>query len=175
MEDFIQILVIVIFILSSLASSFKKKKKSQKVPGSSKQIPQQKPGVANTNEPKKKSTEQILEELLGLKVDLPEPQPREAQPSYAEEQTWDPSKEFYENENIDNDVKNSYRDIVKDKKAELKKGSLKHRAFKDSPSIVSPHSKRGKSKARKLIENQNSLKDLVVINEILNKPKALRK
>jgi hypothetical protein len=122
---------------------------------------------------KKKSSADILEEMFGMKIELPEPQEAEAPKNYSEnvkEETWDPVKEFdevYEKPESDYELKNTA------KKSELSANSQKHRAFKeekiDADTLVDVLG------VQKLFSKQANLKDYIKVQEILNKPKALRR
>ena len=183
MEDLFQIIFILIFILSSIASSIKKNKKKKQA-----KKPVRKPvKVQPTTDPfaepqpvakkKQKSSAELLEEMLGLKIQLPEPQQREAPKVYSEDShdTWDPAKE-YETDSHPSEKLSKYEEKIIAKKTELKQDKQKHKAFKDTESKpIKPIVKKKTSKASLLLKKQDSLKDLIVVQEILNKPKALRR
>ena len=75
----------------------KKKKQQQKNKGT--QIPTSVMLKPQCSKKKQKTSAEILEEMLGLKIELPEPPKKEAPKSYSENlersgETWDPAKEF---------------------------------------------------------------------------------
>lgn len=182
MEDLFQILFIVIFIVSSIVSSMKKKKKKQQAANKRTQMPTankqtQKPAVMKpaAAKMKQKTSSEILEEILGLKIQLPEPPQKEAPKSYSEphsyeEHSWDPAKDY---DDINEDKSEDYHDRINAKKSQLEKDKDKHKAFKDT--LVLPKQTAKPTKFQKLFENQSNLKDYIVIQELLNKPKALRR
>lgn len=173
MEDLFQILIIIFFIVSSIASSMKKKKKQQSKKTTS--FPQQseKP---NTIAKKQKSSAEVLEEMFGFKLELPEPQKTEAPYKYSEENysdTWNPESDF---EEFSTEGKSDYAEKITEKKNELTNDKQKHRAFKDENLQISKNSQiEPQSKFSKLFAQQSNLKDYIIIQEILNKPKALRR
>lgn len=175
MEDIFQIVIIVFFILSSIASARKKKRKKEQAKNrqnvqTTVQVPVQKK--------KQKSSAEILEEILGLKVDIPEPPKREApaiKHKNEEVDTWDPSSEYdLESE----DGVSNYQEKISEKKSQLFEAKKKHEAFKNKE--VEPQKEEIKkisnsTVTKKLFTGQNNLKDYIIIQEILNKPKALRR
>jgi hypothetical protein len=152
-----------------------KKKKRQKAEAG------QSTPVSTTTEPepvqakKEKSSAEILEEMFGMKIQLPEPQEVEAPPSYGEKfedepETWDPTKEYEQAEKKTKKIE--YESKVKAKKTELSASSEKHRAFKDE---IEPEQVLKSLGVKKLFSQQTNLKDYIKVQEILNKPKALRR
>lgn len=171
MEDLFQIIIIVIFILSSIVSSMKKKKKAQNK-ASRKPVKNKNPELSKN----KKSSSDILEEILGMKIELPEPQPVEVPVNYSEdsteqENTWDPEKDYAV---TNNNSEIDYKDVIKAKKSELLEDKLKYKATSKSEVYFS-QVKPKITKAQKLFSNASSLKDYIIIHEILDKPKALRR
>jgi hypothetical protein len=171
MEDYIQIIFIAIFIISSIISSMNKKKKKQQAKMAKSMPTERQPVAANV---KKKSSSQILEEILGLKIEIPEP-PKKGAPvvssNYGESNTtWDPTKEY---EDISDDGYSNYENKISQKKAEYLINSNKHKAFKDDVVKVKPTQKN--IYKEKIFSNNSNLKDYIVIQELLNKPKALRR
>lgn len=174
MEDLFQIIIIVIFILSSIVSSMNKKKKQQQKNKSNK-LPSQTDVQNSKPKKKQKTTAEILEEMLGLKIELPEPPVKEAPKSYPEglersAETWDPANDFkdYSEENLsrakDKEVYKSSLTSEDKNKFRLSKEEIKHVRSKAQP-----------TKIQKLFSDQSNLKKYILIQEILNKPKALRK
>lgn len=172
MEDIFQILFILIFVISSIVSSMKKKKKTAE----KKQIPKPSPVQANRAEnpiPKKTSAE-VLEEMFGLKVNIPEPYKNEA-PAYSDDvipspSTWDPTKEY---EEIYDDGTSEYQSNISAKKDEFQQNKNKHRAFVNDS--ASSKKRKIEGKINKLFTSRSDLKDYIIIQEILNKPKSLRR
>lgn len=169
MEDFFQIIIILVFIISSIVSSMRKKKKQQ----TKKPLPVKVEKKTNTTQ--QKSSADILEELLGFKVNLPEPQKQEAPPVYSENSyndvdTWDPTKEF---EDKNDNGYSDYQEKITAKKAEFDLDRNKYKAFKEE--ILLPKTIKKPTKKLNLFTNQSNLKDYIIIQEILNKPKSYRR
>lgn len=177
MEDFIEILFILIFIISSIVSSMRKKKK--KKPANVKKSSSRPMTTAPQNRVKsQKSSADILEQMLGLKLNLPEPPQKEAptvysEDSYQDDSTWDPAKEYDSMESTEGS--SNYEDRISAKKSEFRQDKEKHKAFKSLETKVPLISPVKKSNFSKLFSEQNNLKDFIIIQEILNKPKALRR
>lgn len=171
MEDFFQILIILIFIIGSIVSSMRKKKKQQ----AKKPLPVPVESKANSKQQKQKRSAEILEELMGLKVNLPEPPQKEAPQVYSENSdsdvdTWDPTKEF---EVKNDDGYSNYQQKTNAKKAEFDLDRNKYRAFKEE--IILPNKIKKPAKKLNLFTNNSNLKDYIIIQEILNKPKSYRR
>jgi len=172
MEDLFQILFILIFIVGSIVSSMRKKKKKEQ----NKQTNTMQPKNIKTQESntkKQKSSAELLEELLGLKVQLPEPQAKEAPMVYSEEdriETWDPAKEFEDSAEIKN---STYKEKTIAKKIEFNQDRKRYKAFSKSVSPTRTFKK--STTVQRLFSNPTDLKDYIIVQEILNKPKALRR
>ena len=174
MEDYFQIIIIAIFIISSIISSINKKKKQQAAKNNVPDIPSGSNAASKpTIKKKQKTSSEILEEMLGFKIEIPEPQKKEAPPIYAENDgysSWDPSEEY---EKVENSGLNNYQDKILAKKTDLEADKNKHKAFKDI--VKKPKKNKAAKTKEKLFADKTSLKDYILIQEILNKPKALRK
>ena len=184
MEDLFQILIILIFIIGSIISSLNKKKKRQKVKmqkeSNNPVVPDKRERVTpNISQENQKSSSDILEEMFGLKIKLPEPQSDEAPIDYSEsmteeEETWDPAKDY---EGVNDPIRKvriekNYDLKDSEKKTELLADKEKHRAFKkDKKSETLLYS----IARQKLFSEEANLKEYIIVQEILNKPKALRK
>lgn len=174
MEDFIQIIIVIIFILSAISSSRKKKDKSN--------IPTLGiPKSSNKNSEIKKTGTQVLEEILGFKLELPESQKTEI-PNYSADNL--PSLESknldYENydsekslEEISTGSEANFSEKYFAHKSEITSLKEKHSSFKDK--IIIGQEKKRPNRFAKLLEEKNNLKNYIIIQEILSKPKALRR
>jgi hypothetical protein len=175
MEDLFQIIFILIFIISSIVSSINKKKKKQQKAAKPKPVVVKKPQTATTKKAEQKTTSQILEEMLGLKIELPEPQKSEAPPDYSEKSlkadTWDPSKEF---DDRTDDGESNYQEKISAKKSQFLEDRKKHLAFKKEEKTDVREVVRSSTR-NKLFAKDANLKDYIIVQEILNKPKALRR
>lgn len=169
MEEIFQIVLIAVFIISSIISSINKKKKQQAKASKADQS-----NLPNKNVPiaaQQKPANKMLEELLGFKIEIPEPPKREAPVNYSEnETTWDPTKEY---ETIANDGVSDYQTKNTAKKDQISHDRIKYKAFKDEPAKVKYVPKN--ITKEKIFSSNSNLKDYIVIQELLNKPKALRR
>jgi hypothetical protein len=176
MEDFVQILVIILFIIISIASSKKKKSKQQTFTK-----PKVSPNRQNVNFNRKAVTQNnksnILEELFGLKLPEMEPQNTEvpnykSTPAYNSYQKLSADAEAeYERENEDG-VSDYYEKETKeifDRNSEKEK----HQAFKTR--TVENIEEQINSKIHKIFSDRSDFKNYIIIQELLNKPKALRR
>ena len=175
MEDLFQIIFILIFILGSIASSLSKKKKQRQAKNKAQPIPVREPESAASKKKPAKTTSQVLEEILGMKIELPEPQKYEAPRDFSEDsiatKTWDPTKEF---EVKTNDGESDYEGKITEKKSEFLEARKKHSAFKKEEKVKVKDFIEV-SGIDKLFSKEANLKEYIKVQEILNKPKALRR
>lgn len=187
MDNIIEIIVFFFVIYSILGSLFGKKKKQQKAGPSEKplpDIPRQTRRVPQTRSPQRPSSQDILEELFGLKIPKPEENDQYSQPEYQENleyQSWDPEKDFkkkveekekYEYRNIEKE----YADVNYDKISTLEKTKKKPKPVtikKETLPTVSLNKRT--VEIRQKLRDPQSIRDLFIISEIINKPRALRK
>ena len=122
----------------------------------------------------KKSSADILEEMFGLKINLPEPQETESPQTYSEQvkatDTWDPAEEYDE---VYKKPRSDYQKRSAAKKTQLTADRQKHKAFNDKE--LKTETPFGALNAKILFSKKANLKDYIKIQEILNKPKALRR
>lgn len=169
MEDLFQIIFIAIFIISSIISSLNKKKKQQAKAAKMERAesPQKQTSVQREQKPANK----LIEELLGFKIDIPEPPKKEAPISYSEDSgTWDPTSEY---ESQVQDGVSDYQAKNAEKKDQIALERTKYQAFKEN--VVKKSVVEKKDIKKKIISSKSNLKDFIVIQELLNKPKALRR
>ncbi len=180
MEDFIQIIIVIIFILSAISSSRKKKDKSN-IPTYDKPKPAKPNFGINKSGSLQKTGTQALEEILGFKLEIPESQKTEI-PNYSTDNL--PSLESknldYENydtekslDEIDKGTEINYTENYLNRKSEISALKEKHSTFKEKPKVEHPKLK--SNRFTKLLDEKDNLKNFVIFNEILNKPKALRR
>lgn len=175
MDNFAEILFFILFIIISLLSGRKKKSKSKS----------NKKSTLNKNQDvgyKKKVTQSsnrsnILEELLGIKLPEQEPQKPEV-PDYTPSNEYVAynklSKEDEEKYEIENaDGVSDYYNVENNEKNELESEKEKHRAFKTKTNFTDIEIL--KNEIHSLIADRSNLQNYIIIQEILNKPKALRK
>jgi len=175
MEDLFQILFILFFIITSIVSSMRKKKKRQQA----KTVPKSQPLKTEATYKKQKSSSEILEEILGIKIEKPEPQPQEV-PTFQSSpytssyqggnETWDPTSEY---EETSEEGTSTYKEKMEAKKSEITQDKKKHKAFQENKVI---HKKKiHPNKFAKLFSKKSDLKKYIIIQEVLNKPKALQR
>jgi hypothetical protein len=174
MDDIIQVIVILFFIFSIFGSVFGKKKPPQKRP---QRIPQRRPGEVKTSSGSQYSSSDVLEELFGVKL----PKTGNEYPRIERD---------YESVNIESEAAdletttldftrqnlktNEVQDINYDKQLSLEDTKPKDHL----PSVDKYDKKRYLLKSfeiRKKFVSSSSLKDAILISEIINKPKSLRK
>lgn len=171
MEELFQILIILFFIGASIASSLKKKKQ---------QLQRQASKTYSDKSPStQKISSDILEDILGFKIEAPDDRPKQKESSYidesvdtfAEHESWNPENEFIEQEiKKDNNFKRK-SEIIKSI-YESEKKQLKVFDKKDTKDFYITEST---NKLQKLLLNPSNVKEYLIVSEILNKPKALRR
>lgn len=177
MEDYIQIIIIIIFILSALSS--KKKKDKSKIPPLVK--PMKMPQSVNKNIDYQNTGTKILENILGFKLELPEPQKTQVPVNYSENlPSLDNKKVEYEDyddekglEEINEGTEENYTEKYLAHKTQINAAKEKRQLFKGQN--ISIHEQKKINRFAKLLEDKNNLKNYIIIQEILSKPKALRK
>lgn len=185
MDNIIEIIVFFFVIYSILGSVFGKKKTQQKKsPQQYKRpLPQNRPSNKRADTQRQQSSQDILEELFGIKIPKPEEDPYYSptkQHENLEYQSWDPETDF--KKKVEQKEKYEYRNIEKavpdvnyDKIKTLETSERKIKATQ--PVIL--QSKKEISKRtielRQKLRDTKSLQDLFLISEILGKPRAMRK
>ena len=172
MEEYFQILIFIIFIVSSIISSRNKKKKKQQQQKAT--LPTSMPSSAKSKQPTKQKTQQeLFEELFGIKT-KPTPPPVVYKEEPVEDsvyQTWNAEDDFSQTSHNDD---YSYEEKDQRKKLSFEKSKAAYSSFIKSPK-ESEIVKRPKSKLQKIFSNPSNLKEYIVVNEVLKKPKALRR
>lgn len=177
MEDYFQIIFIAIFIISSIISSMNKKKKKAEARKNAQTGSTQMTQPVATRK-KQKTSADILEEILGMKVEIPEPQKTEVPYSYGEdeevEHSWDPTKDYeVKTEQKANDGVSDFQAINDAKKDQASHDRNRYKAFNDE--VVIEKFVQNNNYKEKIFASQSNLKDYIIIQELLNKPKALRR
>ncbi len=183
MGDIIEIIIILFFILSAFGGIFKKKKQQR-------QEMEQKPP---SPKPSSEKTKDVFEELFGVK--FPEEEETQVETTRYEtqtEETWDPETEFFgeaqkvekpepprierKKPKIEPQYKPSWKQINYDKlnRQEVKELQKEEIDIKELVKSKLKINKRA-NEIRNKLKNQNSIREFIVISEILNKPKALRR
>ncbi len=184
MDNIIE-LIIFLFIVYSIFSSFFGKKKPQQKPQS--EIPRNRPteGVPKRTSSRQDSIE-TLEELFGFKLPKTDdefPQYKQTSTKQTETTSWDPEQEFrtkvsQRETKVNQQVEKPLPNINYDK-LDLLEARSKRKFVK--PSIKTSEQKKeflpnARAKdIRKKLENPATIREMILISEILNKPKALRR
>lgn len=191
MDNNIEILFFILFVAFSILSSILDKKKKQKRKEQTKNIP--KSGQVKTKPEAKneKTPEELLREMFGLPTmeDQTKPQQNDAYSErskeyYEESSTWNPEQDFksYDeqfskpevNVNSREEAKSKYSNFIgKDFKTPTAEDEI-HKLTEDLFSVKAKAKKYSRSKLINQIKDPNSLKDYIVVSEILQKPISLR-
>lgn len=184
MDNIIEIIVFFFVIYSILGSIFGKKKPQQKKNQQQykRPVPQQQ-RTATKPVPSQPSSQDILEELFGIKIPKPEENSDYSTNKTAdnlEYSSWDPEKDFqkkveqrqnYEYRNIEKDIP----DVNYDRIAALETTKKK---VKTAEPIILNEKKEIYKKAleiREKLREPKSVRELFLISEILSKPRSFRK
>lgn len=180
MEDFIQIIIIIIFILSAISSSKKKKDKGKTPPlVKPTQLPQNM--NKNKNIDLQNAGTKILENIFGFKLELPEPQKTQVPVNYSDDiPSLDNKRVEYVDydeekglEEINEGTEDNYTEKYLAHKSQINAAKEKRQSFKVQNKSI--HDLKSVNRFAKLMKEKNSLKNYIIIQEILSKPKALRK
>ncbi len=197
-SNLFEYLIIIFFIVSALQSLFGKKKKQKQ---QQQRRQRQTSGQAGTPTPRKEqspeSAKDVLEEMFGLKFPDQEEEKQTKIPSDTEtsvldpaennETTWRPEEEFEDSLGIEtiryedrSEEKPSYQEEMEEleRKAERAKHTLSELPDKIEVVEVSGASKESKllaAKIKRTIREPETLREYILVSELLNKPKALRR
>jgi hypothetical protein len=187
MDNLFEIIIFFFVIYSVLGSLFGKKKQQntqkQNQQHRRKPSPTYSRKVPETSVPKKPSSQDILEELFGMKLPKTEKDTGYSERSSndnLEYMSWDPQKDF--EKKVEQKEKYEYRNIEKkipdinyDKIAALE---VEQKRIKSAQSVYAYTAKkkidRRTSEIKNKLRDPRTIRDLYLISEILNKPKALR-
>lgn len=184
MDNIFELIIFFFVIYSILSSLFGKKKKKPQTEQRKKPVQyRSKPEPQQRTQTSQQSNKDILEELFGFKIPQPESEPQSSRSEKYNENleysSWDPEKEFekkvkqresIEYRNIEKDIP----DINYDKVASLeKKQIVKTKSSVQAYEAIKSTNKRAAG-LRKKLNNPESFRDLFIVSEIINKPKALR-
>lgn len=186
MDNLLEIIIILFFVLSGINSLFgQKKKQRQKM---EEKIPQDSPVKKEKKFPKDEA--ELFETIFGIpkptaKTPDPFDEPDLEQRTYSQnenrdyENTWNPEDEF--------EKSNNYRPSQAEKKQKIFEEISridydKQVPAKSSAKEIVPfernlkvQSNKGAIEIRRILKNKKSVKNSIIIAEILNKPKALRR
>lgn len=198
--NFFEYLIIIFFVVSALQSLFGKKKKQQQKNRQAQQgsgAPQQR---QQRNEEKKESAQDILEQMFGLK--LPDQNEKQTKtPSDTEtdvldpkgyhDTSWNPEEEYedsigietvrYENTDYQNrHKKTEYKEQVRnvDRQTDTAKrimGKIPTQMKVEEVGVSLTETVQFVQRIRNNISNPDSIREYILVSEILNKPKALRR
>ncbi len=201
MEDTIQIIIFILFFIFSIISSKNKnkKKKQQKI----KRQVNQPSGKIYKQQTQQNKQQDIFEELFGLKPKPQVPptgvvtdvnkqkesgyktwyaeddfKPKRHNDNYSFKEKDEELKQEFAEEEIEHDVfrikrKSNFKEDIKKTKEKLEKEKLEYEALKGNKQNLTRNIV--KNKYQKLFQNPSTLKDYIIVSEILNKPKALRR
>jgi len=172
-------LLIFFFVIYSVISALMGKKKQQ---NTGKKIPQRYPGDAQTKTSPHPSPQDIFEEMLGFKIPKDEDE-------YQNTATQTSGSTIYEMPSIDydTDLKVEYKDLETEQKipdVDFDKLTVEQiDAIKKKEEIeqnlesykLPSHANERAAKIRQKLKNPFSFREIFMISEILNKPKALRR
>lgn len=176
MDDIIQIIVF-FFIIYSILAPILGKKKPQKA---QKQIPADYQGdVRKTGSSPRSSGTDILEDILGFKI----PKTGDEYEGYSIENGYNQQEKY--SKDYDTDLKTNYKNLEQESKTvdqdydKLSASAIKQKQLSQEKNrITYSQLKTANKKAndiRKKLTNPSSFREIFLMAEILNKPKALRK
>jgi len=199
--NFFEYLIIIFFVVSALQSFFGKKKKQQakerqaQQGRSAQQIPQPQNRRQNEESPK-----DILEQMFGLKIpDQSEKQTKIPSDTNTEvldpkgyhETTWNPEEEYedsigietvrYENQDYQNRHKKTeyadptIRKAEQPSTAQKIMGKIPTKMEVENVGKMDLETVQFIQRIRNNISNPDSIREYILVSEILNKPKALRR
>jgi len=186
MDNLLEIIIILFFVLSGINSLFgDKKKRRQKMEG---KIPQDSSSKKEKKIPKDES--ELFETLFGIpkpttKTPDPFEEPSLEQRTYSKnenqdyENTWNPEDEFEKNLDYSPSQAEKKQKIFEEiSKIDYDKfipsKTVKNEIISLDKLAKAPVNKKV-IELRKILKNKKSVKDSIIIAEILNKPKALRR
>ncbi len=199
MEDAIQIIIFILFFIFSIISSKNKKKKQQKI----KRQANPPSGKIYKQQTQQNKQQDIFEELFGLKPKPQVPpvgtateankqkesgyktwyaeddfKPKRHNDNYSFKEKDEELKQEFAEEDIEHDVfrikrKSNFEEDIKKTKEKLTKEKLEHGALIKNKQNLTKNTV--ENKYQKLFQNPSTLKDYIIVSEILNKPKALRR
>lgn len=189
MDNLFELIILLVFILSGINTLFGKKKKRRE------QMEQAERGTAPESQKKKVPQDErdLLEEIFGMKQDRQRtPDPFE-EPGFQKEtgyknenydyehdseNTWNPEEDFKNADELKPAYTKTRQKIFEEiSKIDYEKAKPKKTGYEKIITIDKPQEPQINIKAlgiRKILKNRNSIKDSIIIAEILSKPKALR-
>lgn len=189
MDSVIEYIVFIIFLISILNGIFgKKKKKQQQQKAQAERKAQPKSGAAKSVPEKK--TQDILEELFGLKMS---PEERiDSKEAVADKNldtkleaekfqrvdTWDPEDEFKEVDYSTSEmIQNKFTPRQYQSKSKDLEPVQRIRASEKYHSIakkVEHNTNKRRKEIKKKLNNPKTIRDYIIVQELLNEPKAFR-
>jgi hypothetical protein len=174
MDNIIQVIVVIFVIWSILGSALKKKPQAppQKVAG---RIPRE--GSNKPSPSYQKSSQDVLEEILGFKI--PQQNSRTSRETNYEDEDLEISSRDLETDLPEVSSESQYAsppDVNYDKQEALETADSKslrvdiHKQYLEKVFVTDQ-----RAQIKKKIRDRATLRDAIMITEILNKPKALRK
>ncbi|MCX7876346.1 MAG: hypothetical protein N2321_09300 [Melioribacteraceae bacterium] len=164
MDDIIRIIVFLFFVWSIIGGLTSNKNKKKKTPAQ--RIPNNYRGKVNRPlPPTSKPPEEILEDLFGFKIPKSDEQYESYENKDLEKEVEDleSTKQTMTQWNIDYDKLTALEKEQKNLTVDVSDINYSQKKVSPTNEIVNK------------IKNKSSLKDAIIISEILNKPKALRR
>ncbi|OGU35586.1 MAG: hypothetical protein A2068_09420 [Ignavibacteria bacterium GWB2_35_6b] len=186
MDNLLEIIIILFFVLSGIKSLFGDKKKRRQ------NMEEKIPGNTHVKKEKKfpKDENELFETIFGIpkptaKTPDPFDEPDLEQRTYSQnenrdyENTWNPEDEFEKNNNYKPSQAEKKQKIFEeisridyDKQVPVKSAAKEIVPFERTLKVSSNNRA---IEIRRIFKNKKSVKDAIIIAEILNKPKALRR
>ncbi|MBU2494693.1 MAG: hypothetical protein KJ571_18885 [Bacteroidetes bacterium] len=181
MENLFEIIILIVFVLSGLNALFGKKKKGR--------VESENTGNADSPAPARKRVPEneidLLQEIFGLKKDnskSPDPfdEPSAQNTGYGyQDSSWNPEDDFSDKENLKiSEMKARQKRFDELSKIDYDKSVVSKERYdflilnnNSSGTIVN---KRALA-LKRILKNKKSVKDSIIIADILNKPKAYRR
>ncbi|MCZ7601261.1 MAG: hypothetical protein C4543_00470 [Ignavibacteriales bacterium] len=200
-SNLFEYLIIIFFIVSALQSFFGKKKKKQTEQRNRDETARTQSTQSQQKvEKKKETTQDILEQLFGLKIpdqtgsQTKYPSDRNTEvldPSGYHDTTWNPEEEFedsvgvetvrYEQKKVDQEkVESEFIDPNARLEARIKKAKESLKRLPDKIEVEDVGQSMTETveyvkNIRKNISNPDTIREYILVSEILNKPKAYRR
>ena len=173
-------LLIFLFVIYSILSPILNKKKQQ---NAGRKIPSRNTGDAQTKTSPQPSARDIFEEMIGFKIPKNDEGYGKTVPQSSRTVQYEmPSVDY------DTDLKVEYKDLETSQKmpdidfdklttAEINQIKKKEQVIEQPPEIYKQFNPPNKKavEIKKKLTNPNSFREIFIISEILNKPKALRR
>jgi ribosomal protein L15 len=176
MDNIFQIIIFIFVIWSIIGSALGKKKTQNKQQPMPRRIPRE--GSNNPSPNYRQSPQDVLEDILGFKI--PKTEDEYSTGTNYELQDLEKSSQDLEKDTQEVNMRNKYEqaleDIDYDKLGSLEDMPLQQTKAETSDAYSQKYTTYSQtSQMRGKFRNKTSIRDAVILSEILNKPKALRR